>query len=158
MYQQCEHIIFDLKIAHVILETQCIDRNALSSKHPHNVRPESVKIHVHIYFERLICFCRSPVIRQHMTFHRRHYRPRIINVLILSKTIPIVPVTDLTKIHIILTAQRFHFLLGKTSVLLIDKRVCHGILPKHIQCRMLSIFFNRQNSCHIGERDIGLIL
>ncbi len=105
MNQQRKYVILCPEIVHIILKAEGIYPDTLTSKHPHNILPESVKIHIHIDFQRLIGLCGSPVIRKITAFHCRYDRPGIIDVLKLPENISVIPVADSGKIHIILFAQ-----------------------------------------------------
>ena len=74
-----------------------------------------------------------------------------------NQVIAIVPRLGFFKAHLILFAQRSHFLFGKTKVLCQFTGVGHGILGEHIQRRMRAILFDGQNTRHIGQRDIILV-
>ena len=158
MDQQREHIVLRLEGAHIILKTARVHRDMPAAQHVHDIRPQTVKVHVHIDLQRVIDFRGGPVIGKTLTEHRLHHRLRVIDMMKLPEHISVIPAPHLGKIHVIPFAQRFHLNLGKTSILLQYPLVCHGVLCKHIQRGVLSVFFHRQDSCHIGERDIGLIL
>lgn len=55
-------------------------------------------------------------------------------------------------------AEHFDFCFGKTEEFVKRRVIEHGIFPKHIQCGAGAIFFDRQDTGHIGERHVGLIL
>ena len=75
-----------------------------------------------------------------------------------AESVPIVPVADFCKVHLITPAQFLHFYFRKAGVFLKVKLVCHGVFPEHVQRRMLPVFLYRQDSRHIRQRDIRLIL
>ena len=75
-----------------------------------------------------------------------------------NQIISIIPLFCLIETHLILFTQVRYFLLCKSKIFCHITRICHGILSKHVKCRMGSIFFYRQNSCPISQSNIILVL
>ena len=143
---------------HIVLEAVCIDLDPPAAKHPHNIPPESVKVHIHVNFKRLISLGRCPVIGEIPTSHGLHYRLWVIYMLKSLKSVPVIPAACHLKIHVIPLAKLFYLIFGKTCVLLKNILVRHRIFSKHIKGRMGAVLFHRENPRHIGECNIGLVL
>ncbi len=79
-------------------------------------------------------------------------------MLKFPKPVAVIPTACLGIIHFVFLAQRLYLIFRKTSVRFQIMLVCHRILPEHIQRRVLSVFFYRQDPGRIRQRDIGLIL
>ena len=158
MNQQRQHVVSGSKRTHVILKTVRIDTDSFPSQHPYNIRPQTVKIHFHIDFQRLIGLRGNPIIGKVPGLHRRHNRPRIIHMFKPPELIPVIPAAGLGKIHIILSAQLLYLSFRKTRIFLKNTLIRHGIFPEHIQSGMLTVFFHRENTRHISQCHIGLIL
>ncbi len=104
MDQQGKHIILHFKIAHIILKTPRIYFYPITAKHFHDIRPQSIEIHINISFQCIIRLRGSPITGKFLAAHRLHNRFRIVDMLILSEHIPIIPVARLSKIHVVFSA------------------------------------------------------
>ncbi len=157
MDQQGQYIILCSESLHIILEAARIDPDMAAAKHLYNIRPQSAKIHVHIYLQRVIGLRGSPVIGKPVTPHRLRYGFRIINMLEPYQFVSVIPALCLSKVHGKPLTQFFHLVLRKAGILFEYILICHGIFRKHIQRGMRTIFFDRQNPRHIGQCHIGLV-
>ncbi len=157
MDQQREHIVPALQISHIIPKVQRVNLHLLPAEHSHNIRPQPVKIHIHIYLQRLKGFCLRPVVGKDAVLHCRHHGPRIINMADFPKSIAVIPVSRLGKIHIVPPAQLLYLLFRKPRIFLKIKLIRHGILLKHIQGGVYAVFLDRKDPRHIRQRHIGLI-
>ena len=69
----------------------------------------------------------------------------------ITDTVSVIPFLYLGIIYSVLLALFSYFFLCKTKIFTQIFRRNHRIFVKNIDCRVLAVFFNRKDSCHIGQ-------
>ena len=155
--QQGQNIVFGTESCHIICKTSSIYRNFLSGKHAQDIVSQSFKVHININLQSLKRFCLVPVISQLSKPHTADYRFGAVYRRNFLKRISIIPVSDLTKFHMILFTEFFYFRFCKTNIRSQWSRVYHRKFIKHIQRTVCAIFFDRKNPRHICKMDITFV-